>query len=65
MTDITADFNVYLKDKGAEPVLPTPYDLQHIETFLQEAYSIVSSFAHASRPSSMTWSDAASSSTRE
>lgn len=43
MTDITADFNVYLKDKGAEPVLPTPYDLQHIETFLQEAYSIVSS----------------------
>ncbi|EMF13848.1 syntaxin [Sphaerulina musiva SO2202] len=40
MTDITADFNVYLKDKGAEPVLPTPYDLQHIETFLQEAYSI-------------------------
>lgn len=65
MTDITADFNVYLKDKGAKPVLPTPYDLQHIETFLQEAYSIVSSFAHTSRPSSMTWSDAESSSTRE
>lgn len=50
MTDITADFNVYLKDKGAQPVLPPPYDLQHIETFLQEAYSIVSSFAHTSRP---------------
>lgn len=42
MTDITADFNVCLKGKGGvDFVLPKQYDVQHTETFLQEAYSIV------------------------
>lgn len=41
MTDITGDFNICLKQKGAEPVLPKQYDLQSINAFLQEAYSIV------------------------
>lgn len=41
MTDITGDFNICLKQKGAEPVLHKQYDLQSINAFLQEAYSIV------------------------
>ena len=41
MTDITADFNVCLKGRESQLVLPKQYDLQRIETFLQEAYSIV------------------------
>lgn len=41
MTDITPDFNIGLKDRGAQPVLRKEYDLSTINSFLQEAYSIV------------------------
>lgn len=41
MADITLDFNVCLKEQGATPVLKHAYDLGAINSFLQEAYSIV------------------------
>ena len=41
MTDITPDFNICLKEKGGQPILKKEYDLNAINTFLQEAYSIV------------------------
>ncbi|KAK4552328.1 hypothetical protein LTR86_010499 [Recurvomyces mirabilis] len=40
MTDITPDLNLCLKEKRARLVLRRDYDVQHINTFLQEAYSI-------------------------
>ncbi|GIZ43865.1 hypothetical protein CKM354_000707800 [Cercospora kikuchii] len=49
MTDITGDFNICLKQKGAEPVLPKQYDLQAINAFLQEAYSIYARIADLNR----------------
>lgn len=42
MTDITPDFNICLKEKDAQPVLRKDYDLDRIDAFLQDAYSIVS-----------------------
>ncbi len=41
MADITPDFNICLKAKDARPVLKIEYDVQKINSFLQEAYSIV------------------------
>lgn len=41
MTDITPDFSICLKEKGAQPILRREYDLEQIDTFLQDAYSIV------------------------
>lgn len=41
MTDITPDFHVCLEGKGGQPVLQSNYDLGKINSFLQEAYSIV------------------------
>ncbi|KAF2217768.1 hypothetical protein CERZMDRAFT_31312 [Cercospora zeae-maydis SCOH1-5] len=49
MTDITGDFNVCLKQRGAEPVLPKEYDLRSINAFLQEAYSIYARITDLSR----------------
>ncbi|KAF7198617.1 Syntaxin ufe1 [Pseudocercospora fuligena] len=40
MTEITADFNVCLKEKGASVVLKKEYDIHTINSFLQEAYAI-------------------------
>ncbi|EMC93331.1 hypothetical protein BAUCODRAFT_568173 [Baudoinia panamericana UAMH 10762] len=40
MTDITPDFNICLKGKGASLVLQHQYDFTKINSFLQEAYSI-------------------------
>ncbi|KAF2171670.1 hypothetical protein M409DRAFT_63296 [Zasmidium cellare ATCC 36951] len=40
MTDITPDFNSSLKEKGAQPVVKKDYDIQTINSFLQEAYNI-------------------------
>lgn len=41
MTDVTADFNVCLQERGNQPVLRREYDFQTINSFLQEAYNIV------------------------
>ena len=41
MTDITPDLNITLSSKGAQPVLKKAYDVQTLNAFLQEAYSIV------------------------
>lgn len=41
MTDITPDFSICLKEKGAQPVVRREYDLEQIDAFLQDAYSIV------------------------
>ncbi len=41
MADITPDFNICLKKKGAQVVLRKEFDVQRISSFLQEAYSIV------------------------
>lgn len=41
MTDITLDFGICLKEKGAQPVVRQEYDLERIDAFLQDAYSIV------------------------
>jgi len=41
MADITPDFNICLKNKGAQVVLRKEFDVQRISSFLQEAYSIV------------------------
>ena len=41
MADITPDFNTCLKGKGVQPILKREYDLEKIDSFLQEAYSIV------------------------
>ena len=43
MTEITPDFNICLKEKGAQPALRKEYDLGQIDAFLQDAYSIVRS----------------------
>lgn len=43
MTDITPDFNVCLKDKGASPVLTVEFDSHRINSFIDEAYKIVRS----------------------
>ncbi|KAK4544119.1 hypothetical protein LTR36_004617 [Oleoguttula mirabilis] len=40
MADITPDFNVCLKARGAQPVLKRQYDLDKINSFLHEAHSI-------------------------
>lgn len=48
MADITPDFNICLKAKGAQPVLKREYDLDKINSFLHEAYSIVCSYRSAS-----------------
>jgi hypothetical protein len=49
MTDVTPDLNICLKDKGAQPVLKQEYDLNRINTFLQEAYSINARIADLTR----------------
>lgn len=41
MTDITPDFSICLKAKGAQPVVRKEYDSEQIDAFLQDAYSIV------------------------
>lgn len=41
MTDITPDFSICLKEKGAQPIVRREYDLEQIDAFLQDAYSIV------------------------
>ena len=40
MTDITSDFNVCLKKHNAKPVTHHAYNIERIDSFLQEAYSI-------------------------
>jgi len=40
MADITPVLNICLKEKGAQPIPPKQYDLNKINSFLQEAYSI-------------------------
>lgn len=42
MADLLPDFNICLKRHGAEPALKVQYDFNKINSFLQEAYSIVS-----------------------
>jgi len=42
MANITPQFHLCLKEKGAEPAVEVKYDLNKINAFLQEAYSIVS-----------------------
>ena len=41
MADITPDFNICLQQKGANPAQRREYDVERINSFLQEAYSIV------------------------
>lgn len=41
MTDITPDFNVYLKENNAQLVVQKDYNIEAINSFLQEAYNIV------------------------
>ena len=41
MTDITPEFSICLKEKGVQPVVRREYDLEQIDAFLQDAYSIV------------------------
>jgi syntaxin 18 len=41
MADITPDFNICLHNKGAQPVLKRDFDVEKINSFLQEAYDIV------------------------
>ncbi|KAI7537105.1 hypothetical protein KC331_g11101 [Hortaea werneckii] len=40
MTDITPDFNVCLQEKGSQPVLKRELNIDKIDSFLQEAYTI-------------------------
>lgn len=40
MTDLTPDFNICLKAKGAELVVKKEYDIKAINSFLKEAYVI-------------------------
>jgi len=40
MTDRTSDFNVCLKKHNAQPVTHHAYNIERIDSFLQEAYSI-------------------------
>lgn len=49
MTDITPDFNICLKKEGAEPVIKREYDIQAINSFLQEAYNIVCMISKSSK----------------
>ncbi len=49
MADITPDFNVCLKARGTQPVLKQEYDLNRINLFLQEAYSINARIADLTR----------------
>ena len=49
MADITPDFNICLKDKGCQPVLKRECDLNKINSFLQEAYSINARIADLTR----------------
>lgn len=49
MTDITADFNVCLKKHDAQPVLHRDYNIERIDSFLQEAYSINARIADLTR----------------
>ena len=46
MTDITPDFNLCLKEKGAQLVVKKEYDIEAINSFLQEAYNIVCPTTH-------------------
>jgi len=41
MANITPDFNVCLQERGAQPALKKDFNIERINTFLQEAYSIV------------------------
>lgn len=43
MTEITPDFNICLREYGAQPTLRKEYNLDQIDAFLQDAYSIVRS----------------------
>jgi syntaxin 18 len=49
MADITPDFNICLKQHNAPPVLKREYDLDKINSFLQEAYSINARIADLTR----------------
>jgi syntaxin 18 len=49
MADLTPDFNICLKEKEAQPVVRKTYDLDRINTFLQEAYSINARIADLTR----------------
>lgn len=41
MTDITPDFNLCLKEENAQLVVQKDYNIEAINSFLQEAYNIV------------------------
>lgn len=41
MTDITPEFNICLKNKHAQLVVEKDYNIEAINSFLQEAYNIV------------------------
>ncbi|KAK5686549.1 hypothetical protein LTS10_002669 [Elasticomyces elasticus] len=49
MADITPDFNVCLKSKGAQVVLKKDFDVERINSFLQEAYKINAGIADLTR----------------
>jgi hypothetical protein len=49
MADITPDFNVCLKQHNSQPVLKREYDLNKINSFLQEAYAINARIADLTR----------------
>lgn len=41
MVDITPQLNVCLSQHGIQPVVEKEFDISRLNTFLQEAYSIV------------------------
>ena len=49
MADITPDFNICLKQHDSNPVLKREYNLDKINSFLQEAYSINARIADLTR----------------
>ena len=49
MADITPDFNLCLKQHSAQPVLKKEFDVERINSFLQEAYSINARIADLTR----------------
>ena len=41
MANLTPAFNLCLKERGAKPVSDKQFNLDKIDSFLQEAYSVV------------------------
>ncbi|KAF2774570.1 snare-complex protein syntaxin-18 [Teratosphaeria nubilosa] len=47
--EVTPDFNICLTHKGAQPCIRQPYDINRINTFLQEAHTLHSRIADLTR----------------